>query len=1084
MVFLPTPSPTARQSAGAAGTFSAFSPGARAAVQWQLLGWPTQTAWEIAGRPNTSYDTWVAQAQSGAEQAPYLGTSPTTDFSDGALRSEGTLREELLVARQGASVSPVQPLTDFGESAVQAARGPLLDISEQAGSLAGQAIPFAAGPVPGLLSGVAEHTGLVDLPFDDIGGAVARTTADILLPANLKETALEVTPFGVAGDINDIRRLGEGALDTVGRSIYEALEDPNVLRGVTAPDVARVAGGGEPDALTDIVNAINDASRQADELRPIQDEMFREQRGQQFGRMEDALSENLGTGFDAFRAAREAGVGRFERPQIDIPTFSYDDLRLAFDEINMFPDMHPGQKIRASEALESLLINREPPEPYAFNQLRTVFPNTADEILEAVRNQYGLQPNLFDEGATTFPEGIPSETPYSDAMIRNIGEARANLGRATTRPERTFFEGFLNTLRDIPNELRQLVAGMDFSNALRQGLFTIRHTPSFMSDLYIGGRAMVDEKFALGYQALLKSRDRHGLFLSDLPGEPGFKNVSEAMARREENYSGQVVSKVLPYKMTGRGNTLFLNARRAHVYDLTEQAWDRPSWLNNVLARPGDKEALANYVNRTTGRGTLGPLENTWVESVLGFGLFSPKYLASRPQAFFNLFNFAHPRVQVEAIKDFTATFGATAALLGLANESSLAEVELDPTSSDFGKFRAGPIRVDPWAGFQQLATAAARVYSGASDPEEILPVLERFLRSKLAPFPGTAYSFLMKDGRDIIGRQIGIKELATSFLPIFIQSLYEGAQEGLMGEALSTLPAEFFGLGSQVYNRPEDLINQALLTEYPELTDREGRPISTFEEFRQNYPDLADQFRNQHMNLFEEKVETASAKVREDFALIQEYKTAQEARDQNFAVDPARWRSESQAQARALGVLRHNLWKDADFREENRGPLDEYRDMYHEQIEAATDPETKIIDWDKVDEWLAAQDAETQQFIFESGLEHETDLRKQYLRDVRELVPYWNMRDKAWRELTKDSETYSQYKTMDEAIQARAYQFVQEGADWTSARNLAEKQLDSITEAATNESYQYLDEHRELIPLLNKYDYYIPAFFRKFVQQ
>src|SRR5690606_13600678 len=124
---------------------------------------------------------------------------------------------------------------------------------------------------------------------------------------------------------------------------------------------------------------------------------------------------------------------------------------------------------------------------------------------------------------------------------------------------------------------------------------------------------------------------------------------------REENFAGQFFSNLGPYKMTGRGNVLALNELRAGTYDQVERAWRRTGWLNSVFAREGDLDALANYVNRVTGRGTLGPIENSWVADVLGFGLFSPRYLASRPQAVLNMFNWQHPRVAIEAIKDFGA---------------------------------------------------------------------------------------------------------------------------------------------------------------------------------------------------------------------------------------------------------------------------------------------------------------------------------------------------------------------------------------------------------------------------------------------
>ena len=367
----------------------------------------------------------------------------------------------------------------------------------------------------------------------------------------------------------------------------------------------------------------------------------------------------------------------------------------------------------------------------------------------------------------------------------------------------------------LGNELRQVTAGLDLSNALRQGWGTVRHGADYLSDMKTMARGLADEDFALNTNAVLKESNgaKAGLFIADLPGEG-----PAVIAKREESYAGSLIGDLPGFKQSGRANTLFLNKRRDSIFNIVEGAWNRSAeaiadgragpWqrAQGVLARPGDLEALANYINRTTGRGTLGPLEKTWVSDVLGIGLFSPRYQASRLQGPLQMFNVAHPLVAIEAIKDYAVSFAATAAVLALANESGLASVNLDPRSSDFGKVKVGNnTRIDPWAGYQQLVTLTARLISGEYEggfDAEAGDLLTRFARGKLSPLVGRTVD--ITTGEDFMGRKYGLKDLPTAFLPIFAQGLLEASKDGLLGEAMMTLPASFFGLGTNTY--PETL--------------------------------------------------------------------------------------------------------------------------------------------------------------------------------------------------------------------------------------------------------------------------------------
>src|SRR5690606_3824926 len=112
---------------------------------------------------------------------------------------------------------------------------------------------------------------------------------------------------------------------------------------------------------------------------------------------------------------------------------------------------------------------------------------------------------------------------------------------------------------------------------------------------------------------------------------------------------------------------------------------------------------------------------------------------------------------------------------------------------------------------------------------------LERFLRTKLAPLPGTAYSLALKDGKNMIGEQVTPKSLAVSLAPIFAQGIIESAIDGDSGAVIrEQLPAaalDAIGLGTQVYEnvqaRRDDLAQQLFDANYDSVSPMKQAEIN-----------------------------------------------------------------------------------------------------------------------------------------------------------------------------------------------------------------------------------------------------------------
>jgi hypothetical protein len=452
------------------------------------------------------------------------------------------------------------------------------------------------------------------------------------------------------------------------------------------------------------------------------------------------------------------------------------------------------------------------------------------QSIDLMRSDPSVARQVFKTEAEGFEAARRAQQTEAARPFRETARLRRRVGELTRRMDEE--TGALRTpeitedaVRDIVqnapirvgNELRQLTAGLDVSNMLRQGWGTIRHGTEYLASVGDMVRGVTDEAYALARQAEIRDGlgAKHGLFIGDLPGE--VVEAGSRLLRREENYAADFVGNLPGFKQSGRGNILFLNSQRDRVFNRVVDSWQRAAEavaegragplqrLQAKLWREGDLDALGNYINRTSGRGTLGPLEGTWVETVLGVGIFSPRFQASRPQMVASMFNFKHPLVAIEAIKDFGTSFGATVSLLALANQSGLASVELNPLDSDFGQFRVGNTRIDPWAGLRPFANLTARLYAGhykGGFPAKPDDLLLKFVRSKTSPLVGRIWDIM--SGEDFLGRDVTPEQVASSFMPIFAQGIYDAAKEGLLGEALASMPAQFFGLGANTYQPSE----------------------------------------------------------------------------------------------------------------------------------------------------------------------------------------------------------------------------------------------------------------------------------------
>ena len=276
----------------------------------------------------------------------------------------------------------------------------------------------------------------------------------------------------------------------------------------------------------------------------------------------------------------------------------------------------------------------------------------------------------------------------------------------------------------------------------------------------------------------------------------------------------------------------------------------------------GSIAAYAAMLADMSGRAKLGPLRqlspamNAWFFSMrLNLGrILTPRHMFS-----------ADPLVRKQAIVTLTSFIGSIGAVLLLGEMLDLWDVETDSRSADFGKIRIGPLRFDPWGGFQQFAVFAARMVeqqqksatTGVVSKADLFDISGRLIRSKLAPGASVLTEFWT--GRDFLGEPVDmlnpeqwIKRMAPFTFANIWEVLDEDTPLGPIAGPSVTGALSFVGIGtaSYPYVRPEwkkDMDTyQAIPTEAFELealrrkAAERGEPLPlSREQFRQAYPEI-----------------------------------------------------------------------------------------------------------------------------------------------------------------------------------------------------------------------------------------------------
>lgn len=366
---------------------------------------------------------------------------------------------------------------------------------------------------------------------------------------------------------------------------------------------------------------------------------------------------------------------------------------------------------------------------------------------------------------------------------------------------------------EVANIPRAVMSSFDLSAPFRQGLFLINHPKKFfgafndMFKSFGSERAFKELNETIIKKPTFKIMQENKLALTDM---------NQFLNKREEQFMSSWAEKIpllgKGIKASGRAYTGFLNKIRADVF---EDLYLKANKLGIVEERPEMVRELAKFINTATGRGSLektalGNLERSAV--ALNSFFFSPRLMASRLTLLNPLYYVkADPFVRKEALKSLFTLAGVATTVLTLAKMGG-ADVEDNPSSSDFGKIKINDTRIDILGGFQQYIVAAYRLASGkytstvsgeTSKLGEGYKALSRFdialrqVESKEAPVISFVSKLLKQ--KDASGKPIKVtKEVADLFTPMTIGALIDIARED--PELLPLIPLGSFGIGLQTY--------------------------------------------------------------------------------------------------------------------------------------------------------------------------------------------------------------------------------------------------------------------------------------------
>lgn len=325
--------------------------------------------------------------------------------------------------------------------------------------------------------------------------------------------------------------------------------------------------------------------------------------------------------------------------------------------------------------------------------------------------------------------------PHEIKAIRNIfGDDLADAIQVMVR-DKDWWETAMD-LWMMPKAVR---SAFDISFPARQGIMVApRHPILWSKSVGTSARAMADPAW-MGRETKIMLSDPAPVTMTMADGSTQtlkmgdvFGDMGIVLERVEPFYRGQLAER-LPLLGIGvrRSNIAFAGAGNKLRTDMTRH-WLNTWMRSGVDITPERLEKLGALMNALTGRATI---PRGWLFELLQATWWSPQYRLAGPQVVGTILKHgvgalplrmgrplvasADPYIAGIAAQNFVAFVGGGIGILSMLKVSGLADVELDPRSSDFGKIRLGPMRINFFGTSQLLVRTIAQAITGTRiDPE------------------------------------------------------------------------------------------------------------------------------------------------------------------------------------------------------------------------------------------------------------------------------------------------------------------------------------------------------------------------------
>ena len=528
--------------------------------------------------------------------------------------------------------------------------------------------------------------------------------------------------------------------------------------------------------------------------------------------------------------------------------FTSEEVEELFKMVNdVVPRSQPATYVKASSALYHLLMGEV---PYT-SDLRVL-----DSIFRrGVKGPDGTRIALLPAGSRSLIDIVEGQ------VKRNV-----------TNWERAM---------DLLNVPRAMLTMLDYSAPLRQAiLLGSGHPTQWGSSLYPGLKAA----FSVKHGKLLDESIRNdpyyqvsqefGLYIAEPSGGLNaseeaflgniFRNVaslrqSTNLLKKMAGYLGTVPGGILNW--SERGYTTYLNKLRYDVYKQTMHNWEKAGkfaldddgsirFPSNVSPEEGTRELreLSMWINRATGRGGLGPMDNATMTRGLNAVFFAPRFISSRVTGPMSVIqpgvslkwadlDIIHtPTVRSMALRSYASFVGTGATMMSLLDLGSKSgffpgmSIESDPRSTDFGRIVWGNQRLDWWGGHQPLVrytaqalTGQAKTGSGNMMDRNTFDTSMRLVQSKLSPVVGLGVDIgtqrtFTGDVMELTPGSI-VNQIYNRATPMFTQDAIEAYKDkGLIG--LTTAPGIFLGMSSVVYDGANQVGFNIIRDEMPDEWD------------------------------------------------------------------------------------------------------------------------------------------------------------------------------------------------------------------------------------------------------------------------